>query len=287
MALTKCKECGREVTDQADKCPGCGMVIRKKGGCGRTAVIIFGLIVLAAFVLPAVCLLSRGPSAERPLALGKVTAGCDTTAMQLMERLHRSRPQMEALLGKARRWSARLEKALDEGRTIERWSQSSEDAAAERKLDRLADSCGRLMADKVRGLEPGREVLLGFSWTNVEQTVVFNVFINYETRARGGGSPSLAEVQADLSDAAGQLAPKLFTYYPRLEYVSLHVISRDLTLAKLGLGRKAAGILGDSLPLYREACVAKVQGLSYRDESGEDAFMYEPNQALIKMGKLK
>jgi hypothetical protein len=58
-------------------------------------------------------------------------------------------------------------------------------------------------------------------------------------------------------------------------------------LGLLGLGRKAAGNLGDSLPLYGKACAADVPGLSYGDKSSEAAFVYEPNQALIKMGKLR
>jgi len=65
MALAKCRECGRDVSEQADKCPNCGAPVKKKGGCGRTAVIIFGVILLAAVVLPAVCLLVK-PSPENP-----------------------------------------------------------------------------------------------------------------------------------------------------------------------------------------------------------------------------
>ena len=30
MALIRCPECGREISDQADACPGCGYPIRKK-----------------------------------------------------------------------------------------------------------------------------------------------------------------------------------------------------------------------------------------------------------------
>ncbi len=134
MALTKCKECGKDVSDQADKCPSCGVAIKKKGGCGRIAVIIFGLIVLVLFVLPAVCLLSKRPSAEKPLALGRITVGCDTTAVVLMERLHNKRPVMEALAEKGRRWSAQLSNALDEGRPGQRRRQSSDDAAVEAKF---------------------------------------------------------------------------------------------------------------------------------------------------------
>lgn len=59
MALTKCGECGREVSNQALACPGCGAPIKpavvvppkEKTGCG-TMVIggIAGLIVLSAII---------------------------------------------------------------------------------------------------------------------------------------------------------------------------------------------------------------------------------------------
>ena len=194
---------------------------------------------------------------------------------------------MEALMEKARRWSAKLNKALDEGGPVQRWSPSSDDAAAEARFDEVADSCGKLIGGKVQGLEPGRDMLVSFLWSDAEDVVGFNSFINYEERTRRSDFPRLYEVEADLADAACQLAPKLFAYYPRLEYVRLGVVHHGVGLAVLGLGRKAAGILGDSLLLYKDACAANVPGLTYGDRTSETAFVYEPNQALIKMGKLR
>src|SRR5688572_12578478 len=51
MALTNCRECGREVSDQADKCPGCGVTIKRKAGffvqVGRVlAVLLLGFVGL-------------------------------------------------------------------------------------------------------------------------------------------------------------------------------------------------------------------------------------------------
>lgn len=52
MALTKCKECGKEVSKKAESCPGCGAPIKGKSsgtsgiGCGGLAVVlIFGFVI--------------------------------------------------------------------------------------------------------------------------------------------------------------------------------------------------------------------------------------------------
>ena len=56
MALTNCPECGKEISDQADKCPNCGAPTRKKAeekstkkktrGCLGTVLIVFALLIL-------------------------------------------------------------------------------------------------------------------------------------------------------------------------------------------------------------------------------------------------
>lgn len=44
MAIINCKECGKEVSSKADKCPHCG--IRLKSGCLMKLVyIVIGIIV--------------------------------------------------------------------------------------------------------------------------------------------------------------------------------------------------------------------------------------------------
>jgi hypothetical protein len=48
MALKKCKECGREVSSKADKCPNCGAPVKKDASLGAgclTIIIVVGLIV--------------------------------------------------------------------------------------------------------------------------------------------------------------------------------------------------------------------------------------------------
>ena len=44
MALTKCKECGKQVSTKAESCPTCGAKLKNKGnrmGCGCFLVLIF------------------------------------------------------------------------------------------------------------------------------------------------------------------------------------------------------------------------------------------------------
>lgn len=54
MALTKCKECGKEVSTDAKTCPHCGKEIKKTSiwtkkfsSCGCLAVILLIIIVYA------------------------------------------------------------------------------------------------------------------------------------------------------------------------------------------------------------------------------------------------
>lgn len=50
MAMKKCKECGNDVSTQAESCPKCGAVLKKKIGClgyigtGILILFVFGVI---------------------------------------------------------------------------------------------------------------------------------------------------------------------------------------------------------------------------------------------------
>lgn len=56
MSLTTCKECGTEISTQADSCPKCGAVLKRKIGC--LTYVLAGLaipfIILAILVILAV-----------------------------------------------------------------------------------------------------------------------------------------------------------------------------------------------------------------------------------------
>lgn len=47
MALTKCKECGKEISTKAESCPSCGVVLKKKGSFyNKIEPIIVGFLIL-------------------------------------------------------------------------------------------------------------------------------------------------------------------------------------------------------------------------------------------------
>jgi len=58
MALIKCKECGKEISDSAKSCPECGFVYKKEHSTLKTIIICIGtlfvivLIVLFISILP-------------------------------------------------------------------------------------------------------------------------------------------------------------------------------------------------------------------------------------------
>ena len=55
MAITTCKECGKQVSTEAKACPHCGAAApakkKAKGGIGKWLLIVFAIGVVAA-VLP-------------------------------------------------------------------------------------------------------------------------------------------------------------------------------------------------------------------------------------------
>ena len=51
MALINCKECGKQISSEAEKCPNCGVAGNKKIGCGTViAVFVLGSIILGSIV---------------------------------------------------------------------------------------------------------------------------------------------------------------------------------------------------------------------------------------------
>lgn len=46
MAMTKCKECGSEISTKAEACPKCGAKVTKSSGCATAIIGFIGLIAL-------------------------------------------------------------------------------------------------------------------------------------------------------------------------------------------------------------------------------------------------
>ena len=55
MALTKCKDCGQEISKKAKACPACGAPVGKTGrldsSCGGNLGSCLGLIILAVGIV--------------------------------------------------------------------------------------------------------------------------------------------------------------------------------------------------------------------------------------------
>jgi hypothetical protein len=50
MALINCKECNQEVSSKAEKCPHCGVKLKKSGGC-CLPIIVGGIVLLIFFYI--------------------------------------------------------------------------------------------------------------------------------------------------------------------------------------------------------------------------------------------
>lgn len=51
MAIIKCRECNNPVSNQAEKCPNCGVTIKKPAGCGTViAVVVLFFIAFSGFM---------------------------------------------------------------------------------------------------------------------------------------------------------------------------------------------------------------------------------------------
>src|SRR5690606_29905296 len=50
MAMTKCKECGTEISTTADACPKCGAKQVRTSGCAKVVLGVLGFFVFVAIV---------------------------------------------------------------------------------------------------------------------------------------------------------------------------------------------------------------------------------------------
>ena len=78
--LIKCRECGKEMSDQATSCPNCGCPVqpvntgtpitpeepKKKGSCLKTVLIIIGVLFLIFFVSAAIVGIMSDDTSDEP-----------------------------------------------------------------------------------------------------------------------------------------------------------------------------------------------------------------------------
>lgn len=75
MAMKKCKECGNDVSTQAESCPKCGAVLKKKTGClgyiGAGILILFVLGVIGSLMNESTTSSSKPEAGLKIPSLGK------------------------------------------------------------------------------------------------------------------------------------------------------------------------------------------------------------------------
>lgn len=77
MAMTKCKECGAEISTKAEACPQCGAKRKKSSGC---AVVV--LIVLVVFAITIVAGNSGNNTSNRSSAASSASSDSSTTTVK-------------------------------------------------------------------------------------------------------------------------------------------------------------------------------------------------------------
>jgi hypothetical protein len=74
MALIKCKECGKEISDQAKTCPSCGAKVKKPaGGAGK----LLALIVLGSLLASTITTCQKSSEPEPTEAQKAATAAAN------------------------------------------------------------------------------------------------------------------------------------------------------------------------------------------------------------------
>lgn len=50
MAMTKCKECGKDISTKADACPNCGAKQVRTSGCAKVVLVLLGLVLFGSLL---------------------------------------------------------------------------------------------------------------------------------------------------------------------------------------------------------------------------------------------
>jgi predicted amidophosphoribosyltransferase len=74
MSLVKCKECGQEISDTANKCPNCGAPTPKNK---KSKLIIIAIIIFILFIFISYVNQMNGPYGDAYRALDKLNYDLD------------------------------------------------------------------------------------------------------------------------------------------------------------------------------------------------------------------
>ena len=251
--------------------------------CLIRAIVRKALRVLGAVAVLSAIQTSCSTSSPAAASAAPVTVTPDSVAATIMEVLWGKRNLMDELLAKERRWNEATEAALDAGRTPTRWVESQSYKKSYERLDKLADSCSRILSSRVTGLAWVNGVAW-LSWRDVEPKRMFNILVHYGYRGRSndGIRASYADLSKDICDVAAQVAPVYYRAYPRVEYIEVVAHNtRGAVLGRLGVTRRGAEIVGDSVAGFRRAAQQGLPGLGLDGAVGKPAFEYKPNRFFL------
>lgn len=85
MALIKCKECEKEVSTKAEKCPNCGAPVKKKGiGCLGFSVLFIGFIVFVIVLGSVLNTSNKSTSSNKTQKVSQNTEEISTSDFEIL-----------------------------------------------------------------------------------------------------------------------------------------------------------------------------------------------------------
>lgn len=88
MAIIKCKECKKEVSNTAEKCPHCGAAVKRKPiGCGSAIVLVVLVLILGAVIGPMISGNGRSNDFAVTSPTPRAAVACNTDAARKVKDL--------------------------------------------------------------------------------------------------------------------------------------------------------------------------------------------------------
>lgn len=92
MSMTKCRECGTEVSTKAEACPNCGAKFKSKSGCGT--LVIAGVLVIIALAAIGQCSSNTSPTTAATASHATTTPNTAPLAAQPAASVPAIKPQV-------------------------------------------------------------------------------------------------------------------------------------------------------------------------------------------------